>query len=458
MITTTQDTSLTATTGSITNLDNDSLLSANTLNLSANTNIGTDTNTYSTSTNSLDITNSSNIYLDEINDIVLNDDLLVENLVLKAKNITLNNSITSTNLTLDATSDLKTNIITATNTTISANSLKNIDTTNSLLTSTNLTINNTDVGTNTDKFNTSVTNLTVDAPLNSIYLNETDDINLLNIDVANFNLIAEDVISNIVTVSNDITLDARSLTNQTPTSLLSATNLSLNDTEIGTATDKFNTNIENLTIDAPNNNIYLNEKDSINLGGITANNIDITAKENIVQKGTLKSNNGDISIASTNASIEMVEGAQTSTTGNLSYDAHSNLTVRNLDSNITSIQLSSEIGLVQDIDNIEIVVEYNKIKDNSSELITNSNSVMDNQAQNQSNFGNLVETFTNIKVNKTELTFTLDILENDNNGYDDYNSFAMIPIIETNNSVNNLFFDNEDEDLFECWTEEICLW
>jgi len=33
----------------------------------------------------------------------------------------------------------------------------------------------------------------------------------------------------------------------------------------------------------------------------------------------------------------------------------------------------------------------------------------------------------------------------------------MIPIIETNNAVNNLFFQNEDEDLYECWSDEICL-
>ena len=83
--------------------------------------------------------------------------------------------------------------------------------------------------------NTTIDNLTI-VNGKDIYLDETNGIILENVVATNFKLNATDISSNSVTVTSDVIITADSIVNKDDSSLLSASNLTVNNAREGAKT------------------------------------------------------------------------------------------------------------------------------------------------------------------------------------------------------------------------------
>ncbi|MBX3074550.1 hypothetical protein KF913_11515 [Candidatus Obscuribacterales bacterium] len=303
-------------------------LVAPTINLISDNSIGGAGNRLNITATNLSLTAGNNAFVDATGSVNLLASSAVNTLdVAAANNLTTSGAVNADNVILRATNGSLTLGALVNGTTSvslrSFNSITNLNAPTAFVTTgaggtVNLTSDNGDIGVGpTSRFVIDADNLTANAANGSVYIHDTDSLNLgagSSSAANNFDLTAAQDISNTGTVSaNNVSLRAIAgtltlgalINGTTSVSLRSGgditdaavvnvvsdqINLTSDNGNIGTNVNPLNIDALNLTANAFNGNVFINDANNVTIGGGTSNALNtfsVTAGSNLSTTGTI---------------------------------------------------------------------------------------------------------------------------------------------------------------------------
>lgn len=353
-------------------------LNAPTITLISDNSIGGAGNRLNITANNLSLTAGNNAFVDATGSVNLLASSAVNTLdVAAANNLTTSGAVTADNVVLRATAGSLTLGALVNGTTSvslrSFNSLTNLNAPAAFVTTgaggtVNLTSDNGDIGVGpTSRFVIDADNLTANAANGSVYILDTDSVNLgagSSSAANNFDVVAAQDITNSGTVSaNNVSLRATAgtltlgalVTGVTSVSLRSGgsitdgavvnvvsdqINLTSDNGDIGTLANPLNIDALNLTANAFAGNVFVNDANTVTIGAGSSsalNTFSVTAGLNLFTTGTILGQ--DVALTATNGSLFI--GAQI--TGGTSISLTQSLTMTN--ANISAPLVSPQINL-----------------------------------------------------------------------------------------------------------------